>query len=263
MELTGTVVQVWILNKGEDMKKYLLPLILILCLIFSVYCFATAWDVSTATYDSKYKSVNSEESKPRSVAFKSDGSKMYIVGTGNDTVYQYSLSTAWDVSTASYDSKYKSVSSEETYPVGVAFKPDGSKMYIVGSSSDTVYQYSLSTAWDVSTSSYDSKYKSVSSEESTPVDVVFKPDGSKMYIMGWSSDTVYQYSLSTAWDVSTASYDSKYKSVSSEDTYPYSVAFKPDGSKMYIVGYGNDTIYQYSLPVEVELNNSIFFGCNF
>ena len=189
------------------MKKILLPLILILCLAFSLSVYSTAWDLSTASYDSKYKSVSSEETSPRSVAFKPDGSKMYIVGTSSDTVYQYSLSTAWDVSTASYDSKYKSVSSEEISPRSVAFKSDGSKMYIVGTSSDTVYQYSLST------------------------------------------------------DVSTASYDSKYKSVSSEETAPSSVAFKSDGSKMYIVGYSSDTVYQYTLPV--ELNNSIFFGCNF
>ena len=125
------------------MKKYILPLILILCLVFSVYCFATAWDVSTASYDSKYKDVGSEDGTPRNVAFKSDGSKMYIMGNSNDTVYQYSLSTVWDVSTASYDSKYKSVSSEDGIPVSVAFKSDGSKMYIVGYSSDRVYQYSM------------------------------------------------------------------------------------------------------------------------
>ena len=193
------------------MKKYILPLILILCLVFSVYCFATAWDVSTA----------------------------------------------------SYDSKYKDVSSEDNIPYGVAFKPDGSKMYIMGYTNKTVYQYSLSTAWDVSTATYDSKYKSVSSEDSIPHGVAFKSDGSKMYIMGYGNDTVYQYSLSTVWDVSTATYDSKYKSVSSEESYPIDVAFKPDGSKMYIVGTSSDTVYQYSLPVEVELNNSIFFGCNF
>ena len=125
------------------MKKYILPLILILCLVFSVYCFATAWDVSTASYDSKYKDVNSEDGYPFDVAFKPDGSKMYIVGYDNKTVYQYSLSTAWDVSTASYNSKSKSVSSEDSSPRSVAFKSDGSKMYIVGTGNDTVYQYSM------------------------------------------------------------------------------------------------------------------------
>ena len=73
------------------MKKYILPLILILCLVFSVYCFATAWDVSTASYDSKYKSVHSEEIYPSDVVFKPDGSKMYIVGYSSDRVYQYSM----------------------------------------------------------------------------------------------------------------------------------------------------------------------------
>ena len=38
---------------------------------------------------------------------------MYVVGSSLDTVYQYALSTAWDVSTASYDSVSLSVSSQD------------------------------------------------------------------------------------------------------------------------------------------------------
>jgi len=68
--------------------------------------------------------------------------------------------------------------------------------------------------------------------------------------------------LSTAWDVSTASYDSKSKDVSSEESSPFDVAFKPDGSKMYIVGYNNDTVYQYSMKVDKK-GNAIFFGMAF
>ena len=33
---------------------------------------------------------------------------------------------------------------------------DGTKMYIVGSSGDSVESWTLSTAWDISTGSYDS-----------------------------------------------------------------------------------------------------------
>ena len=47
------------------------------------------------------------------------------------------------------------------------------------------------------------------------------------------------------WDVSTASYSSKYKSVAAQDTEPTGVFFKPDGTAMYIMGYANDTVYQY------------------
>ena len=57
---------------------------------------------------------------------------------------------------------------------------------------------------------------------------------------------VYQYSLSTAWDISTASYDSISFSVSSESTQPVSVRFKSDGSKMYVLDVSNNSVFQYS-----------------
>ncbi|MBA7589123.1 hypothetical protein ES708_31198 [subsurface metagenome] len=73
------------------------------------------------------------------------------------------------------------------------------------------------TPWDVSTATYEDKLKDVSGQDTSPNGVFFKPDGTKMYIMGYATDTVYQYSLSTAWDVSTATYDAKFKDVSSQD----------------------------------------------
>ena len=66
------------------------------------------------------------------------------MGDVNATIYQYSLSTPWDISTASYDSKSKDVSSEDAYPYGLFFKPDGNKVYVMGTDTATIYQYSLS-----------------------------------------------------------------------------------------------------------------------
>ena len=153
--------------------------------------------------------------------------------------------SGWDISTASYDNKSFSVGSQDATPAGLFFKPDGTKMYITGYQKDVVFQYSLSTARDVSTASYDSKSFSVSSQDTSAWCLFFKSDGTKMYVSGRGSDRVYQYSLSTAWDVSTASYDSKSFGVSSQATNHYSLFFKSDGTKMYIAGDG--PIYQYSL----------------
>jgi len=89
------------------MKKFILPLILTLILIFGINCFATAWDVDTAIYDNKFKDVGDQSSYPFDVAFKPDGSKMYIMESIDATVYQYTLSTVWDVDTATYDNKSK------------------------------------------------------------------------------------------------------------------------------------------------------------
>jgi len=209
------------------------------------YSLSTAFDVSTASYDSVSFSVSSQDTVPTEVIFNNAGTKMYIVGNANKTIYQYSLSTAFDLSTASYDSVSFSVISQESALYGMNFNNDGTKMYVIGAS-DYVFQYSLSTAFDLSTASYDSVSFSVTSQDNFPYQVVFNSDGTKMYIVGNGSDTVYQYSLSTAFDVSTASYDSVSFSVSSQDTSPLGIVFNSDGTKMYIVGLSNDAVYQYS-----------------
>ena len=207
------------------------------------YNLTTAWDLSTLSYVQNF-SCASQDSSIAGTFFKPDGTKMYVVGIVNDRVNEYNLSTAWDISTASFNQNF-SVNSEEPAPRAIYFKPDGTKMFITGQTGDEINEYSLSTAWDVSTASA-SQVASVSSQETSPQGLFMSPNGDKLYIVGYGSDAVFQYSLTTAWDISTMSYDSISFSVSSQETLPTGIAFKPDGSKMYITGIITDAIYQYS-----------------
>ena len=226
---------------------------------------AAGWavDLSNVTYDSVSFNVASQEDRPAGIAFNTDGTKMYIVGYASDNVYQYTLSTGFDIGTASYDSVSFSVASQEATPFDIAFNPDGTKMYIVGNASDSVYQYSLSTAFDLSTASYDSVSFSANGQDTSPAGITFNTDGTKMYIVGWSNDSVYQYSLSTAFDLSTASYDSVSFSTASQDASPSSIAFNPDGTKMYIVGYASDSVYQYTLSTGFDLSTASYDSVSF
>ena len=210
------------------------------------YTLGTAWDLSTASYNSVSFGLASQDTAPSSVAFNSDGTKMYISGLINDSLYQYSLSTGFDISTASYDSVFLDISSQATAPVDFSFSSDGTKLHVLDFDSDAVYQYSLSTGFDLSSASYDSVSFICASQENKPTALKFNPDGNKMYVCGFSNDTVYQYSLLSAWDVSTASYDSVSFSVGAQLSSPRGFTFKSDGSKMYVVGISTDTIYQYS-----------------
>ena len=64
---------------------------------------------------------------------KPDGTRIYACGYGNDRVYQWNLSTAFDLTTCTYDS-YGSLNYESNpVPRGIEFKSDGTKMYIVDS----------------------------------------------------------------------------------------------------------------------------------
>jgi len=210
------------------------------------YSLSTAFDISTASYDSVSFSIAEQGSSPIGMAFNNDGTKIYAVSFNSSTAYQYTLSTAFDLSTASYDSVSFSFSGQDIYPLDIEFNTAGTKIYMVGAINDSIYQYSLSTAFDLSTASYDSVSFSVAGQDDTPRDLAFNNDGTKMYLVGDNFNSIFQYTLSTAFDISTASYDSVSFSVAGQETGLYSACFNTLGTKLYIVGPTTDTVYQYS-----------------
>jgi DNA-binding beta-propeller fold protein YncE len=216
---------------------------------------AVGYDIGSAVYDSVSFSVASQETAPIGVVFKTDGTKMYVVGQTGDDVNEYDLSTAWDVSTASFVTNF-SVASQDTTLSGLFFRADGVKLYVIGRGSDGVYEYDLSSAWDISTSTYLQTF-SVASQETNPSGVFFKTDGTKMYVTGTTNDAVNEYDLSTAWDISTASYNQNF-SVLSQDTLSNDVFFKPDGTAMYMAGAVSDNIFEYSLSTAWDVSTASY-----
>lgn len=222
------------------------------------YTLSTPWDITTASYDSISLNISAQEATPKDLTFSDDGTLLHIIGTSTDTVYQYVLSTPWDLSTAYYTQKV-SVSSEETTPTGIVFKPDGTKMYVIGATGDDINEYDLSIPWMPSTASFIQNF-SVAVQETNPSGFVFKDDGTKMYVIGTVTDTVYQYTLSTPWDISTASFDNISFSVAAQDTIPTSVVFKSDGTRMFVSGSGVgssvNSVHQYDLTTPWDISTA-------
>ena len=222
------------------------------------------YSISGAAYSNRSFSIASQETVPAGLAFNSTGTKMFIVGSANDTVFQYSLSAAYDISSASYDSVSFSVSAQDTTPYGLAFNPTGTKMFIVGSANDAVFQYSLSSAFDLSSASYDSVTLNISAQTTGPFDITFNNDGTKFYIANATGLTVLQYSMSSAYNLATASYDSVSFSTSPQDSNsPRSVAFNGDGTKMFITGQASNAVYQYSLSSAFNVSTASYDSINF
>ena len=208
------------------------------------YTLSTAWDVSTASFVDSTSRIDADG---RDVRFNPDGTKMFVLGRGSDKVYAFSLSTAFDISTSSSINNF-SVTSEEEDANGLAFNLDGTKMYVVGEDADYVNEYTLSKGFDLSTASYagDSERFLVSGQDSIPIDIDFNSDGTKMYIVGWSGKDINEYTLSTAFDVSTASFEGSF-SVATEDANPAALTFSADGTKMFVVGAVGEDVNEYTL----------------
>ena len=219
----------------------------------------TPYMLSNLSYDSKSFNASTQLGNAEGIAFKSDGTAMYLIGFSNDKVWQYTLSTAYDISTASYSNKSFSVASQDGVPRDVRFKPDGTIMYVIASTApDSVYQYTLSTAWDISTASYANKSLNVQSQSANPAALVLSPDGTKVYIGGYGNKTVFQYNLSTAWDLSTGSYSNNSFATTANFNYSHSaLELNSDASKLF-VGAGDYYIGEFSLPSDGNVSNASY-----
>ena len=193
-----------------------------------------------------------------SIFFKPDGTKLYAIGYTNDTVYEYGLSTAFDLSTATLNGNTKSIAAQSGVTPSLVFKTDGTKMYAL-SSADEVFQYSLSTAWDVSSASYDSKSLTVSSQDSNSSGIWFKSDGTEMYMCGFTNDSIFQYDLSTPWDVSTGAYASISFNMSATSTQPRNMYFNSTGTILFLADTLNpDKVFKFVLSTAWDITTISF-----
>ena len=211
--------------------------------------------VTEATYDSSPKDISNEETGPRELAFSNDGKKFFVVGYQGKDINEYHMTTAFDVSTASYDSSF-SVNDQETSPHGLAFNSDGTKMFVSGYAGQDVNEYTLNTAWDVSTANFVDSF-SVSSQDTEPRGLTFSNDGTKMFITGNTGDTLEEYTLSTGYDVSTASHTTSLD-ISSFDNDPRGIAFNSDGTRMFFNGQENDQIHEFTLETAFDISTATY-----
>ena len=234
-------------------------------------------DVGTFIGTNITASVNAQETSPEALFFKPTGLKMYIIGRTTDDIFEYDLSTAWDITTISFlQSLPLTAGFNETNPAGLFFSPDGIYFYICGQTRDSVIQFTLTTAWDISTASATREYRPLPSPSSgnltAPTNVNFKPDGTLMFVSGTKLDIIVTYQLSTAWDISTASPLSQV-SLQNIPAPPgnevYSITaieglrFSDDGTSIFITDGTFDTIYQLNLstaydPTTITFNSKTY-----
>jgi len=211
--------------------------------VIAQFSLSTGFDLASASFDLQFN-VDTQTSNPSGLDFKPDGTRMYVVDRGGTRILEYSLSTDFDVSSASFDQSFD-VGTQAGDPRSVTFDPSGSRMYISDEQSKFVYQYSLSTDFDVSSASFDQSFD-VSTQAGDPRGVAVSPNGRQLYLAGKGSSSIFEYSLSTDFDVSSASL-SRTLDVSPQDTGPVDATFKPDGSYLYVAGDQDDNVYQYSV----------------
>ncbi len=207
------------------------------------------FDISSVlTLDNPPLDVSSEMVFPQDIVFNDDGTRMFLLGSVDDEVNQYSLSTPFDITGGVAHNGSLDVSSEDNTPVGLAFDPAGKTLFVLGNFAKEVNQYSLTNAFDITSGVSAVTVYDISNENMSPRGISFNPSGTRMFIVSEGDDEINQYSLSTPFDLQgTVSFDDNPLNVGAEESNPTDIAFNDNGTRMYIIGLGDVEVNQYNL----------------
>lgn len=194
----------------------------------------------------------------KGTGFSSDGTNMYVFSPSDYSFYQFSLSTAWDETTASYANKSFTPASGNNWQVHlIRFDPTGTKMYAggEGQSRRTLYEYTLSTPWDLSTANSTATdslptqgVAGVSPQELE--NIIISPNGSYVYGLNYDTGTLHRWTLNTPWNLSSRTSNSPDQTTSALYTwsqFSWGLDISSDGTKLYVtngnpVGIGEWTL---------------------
>jgi len=184
-------------------------------------------------------------SSVRGFHLKPDGTKFYIShGSSNRDFKEYTMTTAYDPTTASLTNSFSYGGGTAMYNLYIA--NNGTRFYHkVSGSNMTVYQYTMSTAWDLSTASFNTSaspsFAGGSGQNSNYV--ILSEDGTKMFMEEYNGSNynyIREFPLSTAYNVtsygSSTNHNVSTWGITGFSTGDYlgRFAFNSDGTKFYI-----------------------------
>ena len=208
-------------------------------------------------------SIRLQTTNTRDVDFRSNGGQFYAVGRSSGNIAEYNVSDSWNIGSSSYRRELDilpemgSAAQPEAVPHGVFMKKDdGRKMWVINRTE--IWEYTLSSPWDI-TSATQSGYKDLSDDVLRAHAVFFRPNGRVMYIDDRFVGAVFQYNLSTAWDISTATLDYSLD-ISAQQQQVRGTEFSPDGDRMFLLDTVRREILEYSLSTPYDLRSASFIG---
>lgn len=170
--------------------------------IYQYNC-VTPYSVIGATYSGKSFVVG----QFRNMQWNSDGTLLYYQGGGFSNINGLSLSTAWDISTAS--GAGISIDPGGTNNTALTIANNGTMLFLIYGNSQFLARFTLTTPYDLSSVHNQSPDRGTSlvgtlDLTGTGMGVEFSDDGFVMWLLDDGANLLRRYVLNTAWDFTTA-----------------------------------------------------------
>ena len=187
-----------------------------------------------------------------------DGSLVYVAGETYGGVFrkQDDLVVAYDAATGeqAWRDRYGSPGGGmDDVAKGLAVTPDGSKLYVTGTSISPDFTSDVVTlAYDARTGAplWLARFDGVDHGNDDGEDIVASPDGTQVLVAGVQDAVVNGDNLVLAYDTASGSktWEARYDGPASGDDQAHAAALDPGGSRMFVTGFstGSATGYDWA-----------------
>lgn len=197
--------------------------------------------------------------------FKSDGTKAIIYGWNvspyEASLYEYSLSTPWDISTMTLDYRLGVTASSPSGHLSGAFvSADGVYAYSISNggtgSGEFIYRYTMATPWSLSSATLTDTWEISPGDDFHPeiYGLHFSPSGDNLWIVDNSVDSITTYSMSEAWKPSTSTLGSMLD-ISSYGTV-FGVYMNESGDRVYMNDLTANTVNELQMTAPFDITTA-------
>lgn len=205
------------------------------------YTLSTPYDITSGSLTQSDSIEIADLPEPSSILFSPDGLHMFIASPDlqlvDGAIAEYVLTTAFDLSTApASPTRSIDLITSSVEPTGMDFNADGSVLYVYNSDSEGVNRYSLPTPYTL-IGAVHLGFTTLAPHPDNGKGLFFGDSGNRLYISN-IGDRIIQYNLSTAYDITTATFSKATVLDFGEDpsgAEPRGLSFNPNGNIMYVL----------------------------
>lgn len=214
------------------------------------------WEIDKAVDTTETLNASAKDSDILGMEISQDGQELYLLGNTTNTIYQYTLCTAYDLSTAQFADSF-SFATETTAATSMRLCNDGTSL-LVAAFTGIIYVYQLGTAYDISTAVWEGAPTNIDvTAETTALDgITLSADEDILYALDGTGD-VFAYSLSYADPTFTigasTTVDFGVTTANSEE-----IQVHGDGKKIFIADGTTDYIYVFDMPIFFSLSGAVY-----
>ena len=185
-----------------------------------------------------------------SFTIKPDGTELYLI-TNSNVVETYPLAIPYDPNSIGTLIRSFPIT-DDTQPMGIIFKDDGTKMFVGGVNSAIMLEYAVPTPFDTDSIVASPVQISLSVITGNLTQIDFSKDGDFFFVT--DLDNVYSFPLPTPWDITSNTSNTSFNPATVGSIL--SITFKREGDKMYLLEIPSVRVVEFDLSTPYDITTA-------